>query len=191
MEARANSGFYRVLLKLLGMLAAAGSQGYILCIPGLAVLRVCMGFRYGPAVFILVNTHCLSAFICGSVLCSGYYGEWYLAEEEAALPASLRREEARPCGVELRAAGGEVPLRPGVRPGPVCRAALPLDLSICNEKRKRFTCLVTTPGIRSSAGTLWVRRLPLQSLGLESKVWRTFPPPLRRMDRGSTPQKQY
>ncbi len=36
LESRANSGFYRVLLKLLGMCTATGYQG---C---LAVLRVCM-----------------------------------------------------------------------------------------------------------------------------------------------------
>ena len=44
LEARADSGFYRVLVKQFGMCAVISSQGS----------SVCMGFRYDEAVFILV-----------------------------------------------------------------------------------------------------------------------------------------
>ncbi len=55
LEARADSRFYRVLLKLLGMPTATGSQGYSVLIAWLYLGYVCVGFRNSQAVFILVT----------------------------------------------------------------------------------------------------------------------------------------
>ena len=65
LEARANSRFYRGLLKLKGMHSATGSQGYTILLALLYLGCVYVGFRYGQAVFILVthwNLYLFGAF---------------------------------------------------------------------------------------------------------------------------------
>ena len=56
LEARGDSRFYRVLLKLLGMHTATGSQGTLYSWSSCIYLGFAhVGFRYSKAVFILIT----------------------------------------------------------------------------------------------------------------------------------------